>query len=115
MKSRFWIDVLATIPIDTFAGFFLTNNSSSSTLFLQLFGILKLIRVLRLGRIISYMRVVSSVKTTLRLGKLVFFLVLYIHCLGCAWFMIANVDQKWIPPLDYVFVKTELYEDTKFY
>lgn len=29
--------------------------------------------------------------------------------------MIANVDNKWIPPLDYVFVKTELYEEDKFY
>lgn len=58
------------------------------------------------------MRVISSVKTTLRLAKLVFFLLLYIHCLGCGWMLIVQVDNKWMPPLDYVWVETHIYEES---
>ena len=41
-KSRFLIDVLATIPFDTFGSFFVSGGSTS-TYILQIFGILKLI------------------------------------------------------------------------
>ena len=50
--GRFFVDVLATIPIDDF----ITMNGSNNTATFRLFGLLKLIRLLRLGRIITYMR-----------------------------------------------------------
>ena len=48
----------------------------------------------------------------LKLGKLVFFLILYVHCQGCLWYLIVSQTKEWIPPLDYVFIETDLWEDT---
>ena len=109
-KFQLWIDIFATVPIDTFVGFFGAVNST-----LQAFGILKLIRVLRLSRIISYLRVVETVKASMRLVKLVFFLILYVHCLGCAWFWVVKQNETWMPPLDYVWVRTDFYIEDKFF
>ena len=76
LKGRFWIDLLATIPFDTFASLLIGSQSSS---FLGIFSLLKLVRVLRLNRIISIMKVANEVKLSLKLGKLVFFLSMYLH------------------------------------
>lgn len=79
LQGRFWVDLLATIPFDTFAELIIGEQSSA---FLSIFSLLKLVRVLRLNRIISIMKVANEVKLSLKLGKLVFFLTMYIHCLG---------------------------------
>lgn len=79
LKTRFLVDLLATIPFDTIGLLFISGNN---TVGLQLFGLLKLVRVLRLSRIITYMNVKDDVKMSLKLIKLVFFLVMYLHCLG---------------------------------
>lgn len=76
IKGRFWIDLLATIPFDTFAE--LTIGDQNGAL-LSVFSLLKLVRVLRLNRIISIMKVTNEVKLSLKLGKLVFFLSMYLH------------------------------------
>jgi len=75
-KGRFWIDLLATIPFDTFAGLIIGAQTSS---FLSIFSLLKLVRVLRLNRIISIMKVGNELKLSLKLAKLVFFLTMYLH------------------------------------
>lgn len=76
LEGRFWIDLLATIPFDTFAELIIGSKSSS---FLSIFSLLKLVRVLRLNRIISIMKVANEVKLSLKLMKLIFFLTMYIH------------------------------------
>lgn len=53
VKGRFWIDLVSSIPLDTFS-YFIYNDVSNSTM-LQLIGLLKLVRVLRLSRLITYM------------------------------------------------------------
>lgn len=58
------------------------------------------------------MKVANEVKLSLKLGKLIFFLSMYLHCLGCAWYYIIQDDKKWIPPLDYVYVTTEFYDES---
>ena len=105
---RFWVDFLATIPFDTVGT--LAFQSSSGSL-LQLFSLLKLVRVLRLGRIISIMKVRDDIKLSLKLIKLIFFLMMYLHCLGCAWYYIVMEYENWMPPLDYVWVQTDFYEE----
>ena len=39
----------------------------------------------------------DDVKLSLRLFKLFFFLVLYIHCTGCLLFYVAKLDKIWNP------------------
>lgn len=77
LKGRFWIDLLASLPLDSVAYAF--DSSKSNTFVLQAFGILKLIRVLRLSRLITYLNLKNDVKMSLKLIKLIFFIVLYLH------------------------------------
>jgi hypothetical protein len=79
LKVRFWVDLLATIPFDTFAELIFNPGNTRA---LQLFSLVKLARVLRLSRIIAYMNVKNEIKMWLKLFKLVFFLTLYLHILG---------------------------------
>ena len=107
-SNRLVIDVLASIPFDTFAGIILTESSTE----LQLFGLLKMIRIFRLGKIISHMRAREDIKMTFKLFQLLLFLIMYIHLIGCVWFLIVQSDESWIPPTDYIFLGTTLYEDS---
>ncbi|CAI2368538.1 unnamed protein product [Moneuplotes crassus] len=112
LKGKFWIDLLASIPFDFFSVLFI---SSSNNFILQLFGLLKLVRILRLSRLITYMNLQDDVKMSLKLGKLIFFLIMYIHCIGCLWFFIAKQNETWMPPLDYVWVETHIYTENAFH
>ena len=107
LKGRFWIDLLASIPFDYIVLIFSTDDSNSWIL--QTISLLKLVRVLRLSRLITHLNLKNEVKISLRLIKLVFFVVLYLHCIGCIWFYIVDRNRDWIPPLDYVYITTELY------
>ena len=113
LKSKFTIDFLASIPFDYIALIFKTGNNSE--FIFELFSLLKLVRVLRLSRLITHLNLKNEVKVSLRLVKLIFFLVLYLHWVGCAWYYIAKQNKEWIPPLDYVFITTDLYEQNNFY
>lgn len=105
LKGRFWIDLLATIPMDTIGEAIV----GGSVVALQVFGLLKLFRVLRLNRIITYLNTKEDMKMSLKLGKLVFFLVIYVHCIGCIWFLLVDLTKTWVPPLDYVWVVTDVF------
>jgi hypothetical protein len=108
LKGRFWIDFLATIPFDNFGEFIF--GSGNATL-LRSISLLKLVRVLRLNKIISIMKVANEIKLSLKLIKLIFFLIMYLHCVACAWYFLVMIDSVWMPPLDYVWVKTDFYDD----
>ena len=79
IKTRFWIDLAASIPLDFMALLFFSSSNSNE---LQLISLLKLVRVLRLNRIITYMNTRDDIKLSLKLIKLIFFLILYLHCFG---------------------------------
>ena len=76
LKGRFWIDLLATIPFDNIGE--LVFGSGNADL-LRSISLLKLVRVLRLNKIISIMKVANEVKLSLKLFKLIFFLIMYLH------------------------------------
>lgn len=77
LKSRFILDLFATVPFDTIFGQVLGKNISGK---LSLLSLLKLFRVLRLFKIISYMNASESIKHSLKIFKLLFYLIMYIHC-----------------------------------
>lgn len=110
LKGRFIIDLLASIPFD-YVNYL---HSNTDTIFFELFSLLKLVRILRLSRLITYLNLRNEVKSSLRLVKLMFFLILFLHCLGCGWFFIVKQTEKWIPPLDYVFIDTTIYTENHF-
>lgn len=86
----------------------LFESEDDNTKFLQAFGLLKLIRITRLSRIILYLNWKDDIKISLKLAKLIFFLLLYFHFQGWAWYLLVKQDKKWIPPLDYL-VTRDIY------
>lgn len=92
----FWMDLIATVPIDDIASAFSTDSHDGEVF--RLFGVLKLGRLLKLKKIISYLNVIDEIKQVLNLMKLIFFLVIYIHCYACVWWYYAKRNQLWIPP-----------------
>lgn len=97
-KTRFWVDLSATIPFDLLI-FWFTGEQNK---FFQLLGILKLGRVLRLNRIIQDLNIDANLKLILKLLKLCFFLIMYLHCMACAWWLIViEQGKKWIPIIEY--------------
>ena len=56
----FWMDLVATVPIDDVAGAFSTNPKNQEIF--RLFGVLKLGRLLKLKKIISYLNVPDETK-----------------------------------------------------
>jgi hypothetical protein len=64
----------------------------------ELFGILKLGRLNKLKKIISYLNVVEEVKQFMNLMKLVFFIIIYIHCFACTWWYMIRDSKVWVLP-----------------
>ena len=99
LRGDFCIDLLATIPFDSVVELFSEQETARS---FKVFGVLKLVRLLRLTRIIRNMNVRRDSKTMLKLAKLIFFLIMYVHCTSCLWYFIVKRDGLWMPPLDYI-------------
>jgi len=97
-KGSLMVDVVSCIPFDNIGMAMKVNDPTT----LQLLRLLKLSRLFRLSRIITYLQTYKSLKTTLRLVKLCFFLFLYVHCMACLWFWIVRFDELWMPPLDFI-------------
>lgn len=68
LKSRLFVDLVSTVPVDTVAFLFTGQRNPS----LQLFSLLKLVRVTRLSVIIGRMNVPAHVKNYMKLFQLVF-------------------------------------------
>lgn len=113
LRAKFWIDLLASFPFDAFS--YIIGTKSKNTFLFQILGLLKLVRILRLSRLIAYMNLNNELKMSLKLIKQLFFLVLYLHCLACIWYFIVKQNQIWIPPLDYLYLETQLYEESAVY
>ena len=52
---------------------------------------------------------------SLKLMKLIFFLIIYIHINGCVWYLIVSEDKIWIPPMDFSYITTEMFGKSLFH
>lgn len=104
---------MASIPTDLISLIFL-NGSTSTAFYLEMLGLLKLIRLARLSRLIAYLNLKSEIKIMIRVAKLIFYLILYLHCVSCMWFFIVDKDETWIPPLDEFAASSDLYGKSPF-
>lgn len=77
LKRRFIIDILATVPFDALL---LNSVGKEVSGKLSLLSLLKLFRLLRITKIIMYMNTSESIKHSLKIFKLIFYLMIYIHC-----------------------------------
>lgn len=97
LRGQFTVDILATLPFDSIGESLFSSDNAT----FKVFGALKLVRVLRLSKIITYLRSTEEFKAFLKLNKLIFFLIIYLHCFGCIWWMIVSSAQQWIPPMNF--------------
>jgi len=109
LSGRFWIDLLASIPLERL---YTLIESDSDTSTLQLLGLLKLVRLLRLGRVIRYMKFKTGLKIGIRIIQLLFFLLLIVHWIGCLWFILVREEDSWMPPKDLDYKQTDFYNDS---
>lgn len=58
---------------------------------------IKINRILRFTKVISFLNTTDSVKFSLRLFKLIFYLIIYLHWQACAWFFYTKQDRMWFP------------------
>lgn len=108
MKERFIIDILATVPFDSIFNGILDAKVSGK---LSLLSLLKLFRVLRITKVITYMNASENVKHSLKIFKLIFFLVIYIHCQACAWYFYTQFDKSWYPLEKILLGQRYFYDD----
>jgi len=98
LLGKLWIDVLTCVPSDLLDLLYSQKSQDvSNRNLIALIGILKLYRISRLNRIITSLRAKSNVKLGLRICQLILFLIIYIHLVACAWWVIAMYDQRWDP------------------
>jgi hypothetical protein len=71
LNGRFIIDVISSIPLEA-----LIDTHSNK---LKLVSIFKLSRIFRFTRIISFLNATEDLKLSLKLFKLIFYLVIYLH------------------------------------
>ena len=62
-------------------------------------GVLKLGRVLRLNKIIQFLKSTDDVKAGLKLFKMILYLVLYMHCFTCIWWLFVKNTESWVTPM----------------
>jgi len=109
LKSTFIIDFLATFPFDLILEIFKAEavkgkiSVSATDKYVEIFGILKLGRILRLSKIIAFLKTTSDVKASLKILKMVLFLVVYLHCYTCLWWFCVRKTNTWMPPMDQAF------------
>jgi len=44
-----------------------------------------------------------------KIFKLILTLLLIMHIIGCIWYLVVDIDQKWVPPLDFIYVQRGSY------
>lgn len=102
IKGRFILDFLSVFPFTYF----------SDSPLMALFGLFKVMRITRLNKIIDQLNMKEDQKMMLKLIKLFFFLVLFVHVSACTWFWIISLEKKWMPPLDWMYLESDLFESS---
>jgi hyperpolarization activated cyclic nucleotide-gated potassium channel 2 len=77
LKNRFIVDLISSIPLDRIVD--LTTDMHHIAGNLALLSMLKIVRILRFTKIISYLNATEDVKLSLKLFKMIFYLIIYIH------------------------------------
>ena len=113
LLGKFWVDLISCFPNSIFNLIYSDGSTDSLTTdkILSIISIMKLYRISRLNRIINNMRAKDNVKLALRIVQLMFFLVMYIHLVACALWIVMRYDQSWTPSNG----DTDVYDRDKQY
>lgn len=102
--GRFFVDLIASTPIELINALSITSSNN-----LKFLGILKLVRLLRLGRMITFLKAKQELKFSIKIGQLIFFILLTLHWINCLWYYVTDNNETWFPPKDLDFRHTDIY------
>ena len=105
-RGRFFIDLFASIPIEL-----ITSFGISKSINLKFIGLVKMIRLLRLGRMITFLKTNQGLKLSMKIGQLIFFLLLAMHWVAWFWYFITSFSKTWFPSKDIDSAKTIVYSE----
>ena len=91
-SGRLFIDLLASIPLDSIPG--LT--------FLEFLGLLKLMRIFRVPKLIQKVSLTETAKTSIKVLEVILLLVILYHITACIWFIVVDGTNEWIPPVYWI-------------
>ena len=74
------MDMLSTVPLDSIVMLLLGNESMRERSEVKLLAVFKLLRIVKLRRLIRGLNADKKMKSMLKIGELIFFLMLYVHC-----------------------------------
>lgn len=94
----FFIDLISTIPWTFF-----------NVVELKLLKIFKVSRITRFTKVIQKLELKEDQKAMVKIFKLILTLLLIMHIIGCIWFIVVTVEEKWVPPLDFIYVQRRDY------
>lgn len=110
LYGRFGIDLIASLPLEIITLIFSTDSSN-----LKFLGMLKMVRLLRLGRMITFLKANQKLKFSMKIGQLVFFILMTMHWINCLWYFVTESDESWYPLKDQDAKDTAAYNGTRFY
>lgn len=102
--GKLLIDCLAAFPFD----YFVMAVESTSMVWRTL-AFLRIIRIYRLEDMLNHLRARDEAKLMIKFIQLTLFILMYVHVIGCLWFMLVDSNKSWVPPVDLVTHKTNFY------
>lgn len=116
LKTDFIVDFLSTFPFgDIYSSVPVESQNATIMSIFQMIKLLKIIRIRKISKMIVNLTLPQESKATLKLVFIVFTLVLYIHVIACLLWFLFSLNEMWVPPLDFIFVGTTLYESDFVY
>jgi len=110
LGGAFWLDLIATFPLDNILIALYPDSSVCRVLLLK--DMLRIRRILNLPTMVRYTRVQDEFKAFLRLLVIITYLLLISHLFGCFWFAIVQTDhESWLPVPDFLTGETKVFED----
>lgn len=89
LKKRFFLDLIATLPFDIMVQ---KQDSDIESNWTAIFELFKLGRLLRITKIVQFLRAFKSIKGSILVLKIIIFLLIYLHCYACIWWLIVSRD-----------------------
>ena len=98
------------MPLELVTLIFGTTDSGN----LKFLSMLKMVRLLRLGRMITFLKANQKLKFSMKIGQLVFFILIINHWINWLWYVVTEDDESWFPPKDLDFKETNAFSAEPF-
>ena len=102
MAGRFVLDFISSVPFNALV--------KTDTIFLDLLGLLKLIRVQRIAPVIRKSNAPQSLKVYLQMTRMFLYILIALHLLCCIWHAVCVSNEGWVQNMDFMYV----YQDRAY-